>query len=260
MAEIAPPGRETQLVQSLVRGLSIICAFDEDHPELRLSEVARLTGLTRASARRFLLTLVSLGYVGTDGQRFSLRPKILELGYAYLSSLSLPQIAMPYLEMLVEQVHESSSVSILDGTEVVYVARVPSKRIMRITINVGTRFPAFATSMGRVLLAGQPEEWLEHYLATAFLHAITRRTISDADRLRAELARVRQQGWSLVDQELEEGLRSIAAPIRGPSGRVIAAVNLSAHASRGTTGQLRDELLPPLLATAKLISGGLSAR
>jgi IclR family transcriptional regulator, pca regulon regulatory protein len=249
-----PPG---EFVQSLERGLAVIRAFDAEHQELTLSDVARLTGMTRASVRRFLHTLVDLGYMRTDGRRFSLRPKILELGYAYLSSLSLPEVAMPHLEQLVERVHESSSVSVLDGDEVVYVARVPTKRIMRIAISVGTRFPAYATSMGRVLLAGQSDDWLDGYLASADLHPITRHTIADRTRLRGELAHIRQQGFALVDQELEEGLRSIAAPIRDPDGKVIAAVNLSTHTSRSSPEEMRAEFLPPLLATAKLIEEDL---
>ena len=144
---------EAEFVQSLERGLAVIRAFDADNPELTLSDVARITGLTRAAARRFLHTLVELGYMRSDGRKFALRPRILELGYAFLSSLSLPEMALPHLEQLVEKVHESSSVSVLDGNEVVYVARVPTKRIMRIAISVGTHFPAYATSMGRVLLA-----------------------------------------------------------------------------------------------------------
>lgn len=247
----------TEFVQSLDRGLAVIRAFDAEHPELTLAEVARITGLNRASARRFLHTLVELGYVRFDGRLFSLRPKILELGYAYLSSLSLPEVAMPHLEHLVERVHESSSVSVLDGDEVVYVARVPTRRIMRIAIAVGTRFPAFATSMGRVLLAGQSDDWLDGYLATAKLSAITTHTIADANRLRAEVLRIRRDGYALVDQELEEGLISLAAPIRDGDGRVIAAVNLSTQASRGSAGQLREQLLAPLLETAKMIENDL---
>jgi len=251
--------RDAEFVQSLERGLTVIRAFDAEHAELTLSEVSRITGLTRAAVRRFLHTLVRLGYMRTDGRRFSLRPKILELGYAYLSSLSLPEVAAPHLEQLVERVHESSSVSVLDGDEVVYVARVPTKRIMRIAIAVGTRFPAYATSMGRVLLAGQSEDWLDGYLASADLHPITPHTISDPPRLRAELARIRAQGWALVDQELEDGLRSIAAPIHDPDGRVMAAVNVSTHTSRSTPAEMRAEFLPPLLATAKLIEEDLGA-
>jgi len=148
--------RDGEFVQSLARGLSIVRAFDADHTELTLSEVAKITDLPRAVARRFLHTLVELGYMRTDGRRFSLRPKILELGYAYLSSMTLPEIAMPHLEQLVEKVHESSSVSVLDGDEVVYIARVPTKRIMTVAIAVGTRFPAYATSMGRCYLPASP--------------------------------------------------------------------------------------------------------
>jgi IclR family pca regulon transcriptional regulator len=243
----------TEFVQSLDRGLAVIRAFNAENRELTLSDVARATGLNRASARRFLHTLVELGYVRTDGRLFALRPKILELGYAYLSSLSLPEVAMPHLEQLVERVHESSSVSVLDGDEVVYVARVPTRRIMRIAIAVGTRFPAYATSMGRVLLAGQSDDWLDGYFATAALTSITARTTVDAKKLLAELHRIRRDGYALVDQELEDGLRAIAAPIRDRDGRVIAAVNISTHASRATLEFMRSNLLQPLLATAAAI-------
>ncbi len=152
--------RNSDYVQSLERGLAVIRAFDDEHRELALSDVARATGLTRAAARRFLLTLVQLGYVGFDGKLFSLRPRILELGFAYLSSLTLPEVAQPHMESLVAQVNESSSISVLDDTEIVYVVRVPTRRIMTITIAVGTRLPAYATSMGRVLLAGLDDDEL----------------------------------------------------------------------------------------------------
>ena len=244
-------------VQSLERGLAVIRAFDADHPELTLSEVARATGLARAAARRFLHTLVELGYMRTDGRLFALRPRVLELGYAYLSSLTLPEVALPHMEALVATVHESSSVSVLDGDEVVYVARVPTKRIMTVTISVGTRFPAYATSMGRVLLAGQSDDWLDGYLASSRLQPITPHTITDPARLRTELLRVRSQGWAIVDQELEEGLRSVAAPLHDADGRVAAAVNMSAHASRGTVESMRADLLPHLLATAAAIEADL---
>jgi IclR family pca regulon transcriptional regulator len=257
--------RVPDFVQSLERGLAVIRAFDADHPQLTLSEVARATGLTRAAARRFLLTLVELGYVRTDGRLFSLRPRILDLGYAYLSSLSLPEVALPHLETLAAQVHESSSLSVLDGEDVVYVARVPTKRIMTVAISVGTHFPAYATSMGRVLLAAQPDAWLDDFLATAELRPLTRRTITDPAKLRAVVTRVRAQGFALVDQELEEGLRSLAVPIRGEDGRVVAAVNVSAHASRGTSDAIRKALLPPLQDAARRIEedlrgGGASSR
>src|SRR5215468_584354 len=174
-------------VQSLERGLSVIRAFDAEHPTLTLSEVAAATGLSRAAARRFLHTLVHLGYMHNNNGRFSLRPRILELGYAYLSSLTLPEVAMPHLEELVEQVRESSSVSELDGEDVVYIARVPTKRIMTVAISVGTRFPAYATSMGRVLLAAQPDEWLDTYLSTVSLRDLTEQPITKPGGLRQEL-------------------------------------------------------------------------
>jgi IclR family pca regulon transcriptional regulator len=208
--------RDSDFVQSLERGLAVICAFDRDHSELTLSEVAAATGVTRATARRFLLTLARLGYVRSDGRFFSLTPRVMELGYAYLSSLSLPEVAEPHLKTLVADVNESSSVSVLDGQDVVYIARVPFSRIMTVAISVGTRFPAYATSMGRVLLAGLSEAELESYVAGVRMERITPRTIASEPALKAELAKVRTQGFAVVDQELEEGLRAVAAPIRDP--------------------------------------------
>src|SRR6476619_7621189 len=169
----APEWRAAHFVQSLGRGLAVIRAFDEQHPELTLSDVARSTGLTRAAARRFLLTLCDLGYVRSDGRWFSLTPRVLELGYAFLSSLSLTDVAEPHMERLVAEVHESSSVSVLDGADIVYVARVPTSRIMTVSINVGTRFPAYATSMGRVLLAEHPD--LDGYLERVELLSLSPR-------------------------------------------------------------------------------------
>ncbi|HEY3649925.1 MAG TPA: IclR family transcriptional regulator C-terminal domain-containing protein, partial [Streptosporangiaceae bacterium] len=194
MTDNQEQSHDGDFVQSLERGLSVIRAFDAEHPKLTLSEVATSTGLSRAAARRFLRTLVQLGYMRSDGSRFALRPKILELGYAYLSSLTLPEVAMPHLEQLVEQVHESSSVCELDGNEVIYIARVPTKRIMTVTISVGTRFPAYATSMGRVLLAAQSDERLDDYLESASLRGLTGHTITSATALRRELRKIRSQG------------------------------------------------------------------
>ncbi|WP_213454135.1 IclR family transcriptional regulator domain-containing protein [Rhizomonospora bruguierae] len=249
--------REPHHVQSLERGLAVIRAFDARHPELTLSEVARLCDLTRAAARRFLLTLADLGYVRTDGRLFSLTPRVLELGYAFLSSLSLPEVAEPHLERLVAEVHESSSMCVLDGDDIVYVARVPTSRIMTVAINVGTRFPAYATSMGRVLLASQPDDAIEKYLSRAVLTRLTARTITTTPVLGTELRRVRAQGYAIVDQELEEGLRSIAAPIRDRTGTVVAAVNISVHASRNSVESMRRDLLPPLLAATARIDADL---
>jgi IclR family pca regulon transcriptional regulator len=252
------PARGEHFVQSLERGLAVIRAFGADDPELTLSDVARRTGLTRAAARRFLLTLADLGYVRTDGKQFALTPRVLDLGYAFLSSLTLPEVAEPHLERLAAELRESSSVSVLDGDEIVYVGRVPTSRIMRVAINVGTRFPAYATSMGRVLLAGLPDDQRAAYLARAEIRPLTRNAIDNAGDLAAELDRVREQGWALVDQELEEGLRSIAAPVRDAGGRTIAAVNVSAHASRVSAEDVKRTLLGPLLATAQRIEADLA--
>jgi len=249
--------RGSDFVQSLERGLAVIRAFDETRPELTLSDVARAAGLTRAAARRFLLTLIDLGYVRTDGRLFALRPRILELGYAYLSSLSLPEVAQPHMEELVARVHESCSVSVLDGTDVVYVARVPTHRIMTVAISVGTRFPAFATSMGRVLLAAQPADRVDAYLASGSVQQFTSHTVTDIAKLKAVLDRVRAQGFCLVDQELEKGLRSIAVPIHDSEGVVIAAMNVSLHVSGGTADQIKRDILPQLRATASEIEQDL---
>ena len=252
--------RDSDFVQSLDRGLAVIRAFGPDRERLSLSEVARATGLTRAAARRFLLTLVKLGYVRSDGREFSLRPRVLELGYAYLSGLAMPEIAAPHLEELVAKLRESSSISVLDGHHIVYVARVPTKRIMTVAISVGTRFPAFATSMGRVLLAAMNQEEFERYLAEADFKALTDRTVTDPARLREIMHEVAKQGYAIVDQELEEGLRAVAAPIRGASDTVTAAINVSAHASRVSLAAMRTDLLPALLETAGQIGRDLKSQ
>ena len=229
MTDNQEQSHDGDFVQSLERGLSVIRAFDAEHPKLTLSEVATSTGLSRAAARRFLRTLVQLGYMRSDGSRFSLRPKILELGYAYLSSLTLPEVAMPHLEQLVEQVHESSSVCELDGNEVIYIARVPTKRIMTVTISVGTRFPAYATSMGRVLLAAQSDERLDDYLESASLRGLTGHTITSATALRRELRKIRQPG-------LGPG---------GPGTRGGAPLDRGPHPRRRRPGHRRCQRLDP---------------
>jgi IclR family pca regulon transcriptional regulator len=253
-------GRDSDFVQSLDRGLAVIRAFGPGRERLSLSDVARETGLTRAAARRFLLTLVKLGYVRSDGREFSLRPRVLELGYAYLSGLAMPEIAAPHLEELVAEVRESSSISVLDGDHIVYVARVPTKRIMTVAISVGTRFPAYATSMGRVLLAGMSHGDLDRYLADADFESFTGRTITEPERLSEIVREVARQGYAIVDQELEEGLRAIAAPIHGASDAVIAAINVSAHASRVSLAAMQTELLPALLETARRIEADLRSQ
>jgi IclR family pca regulon transcriptional regulator len=254
----AAPDPSGQYVQSLARGLSVIRAFDGDHPDMTLSDIARRTGLTRATSRRFLLTLVELGYVSTDGRLFTLTARVLELGFSYLSALSLPEIAQPHLEQLANSIHESTSASVLDGTDIVYVARVPTRRIMTVRINIGTRFPAYATSMGRVLLAAFSPSELDEHLEGIDFAGLTSHTITSRSAFEAELVRVREHGWAMVDQELENGLRSIAAPIRHGS-TVIAAINVSTTATSHTIESIQEQLLPPLLLASQHISEDLTA-
>lgn len=252
--------RPAEFVQSLERGLAVIRAFSAERPRPTLSEVARHTNMTRATARRFLITLQELGYVSTDGKTFVLRPSVLQLGYAYLSSFSVAEIAQDHLESLADQLHESCSASVLDGEDVVYVARSSTNRIMTIGLSVGARLPAYCTSMGRVLLAGLDEVDLDRYLHAADLRPRTDRTITDPKRLRAEIELVRGQGWCLIDQELEDGVRSVAAPVHDGSGRVVAAINTSAHAARVTLDTLRTQFLPALRTCGRNIDQDLAGR
>lgn len=251
-------GSHRDFVRSLERGLSVIRAFGPEHPHLSLVEVSTITGLTRAAARRFLMTLVELGYVDFDGKAYSLRPSILELGYAYLSTLGLNDVAAPHLEKLVSHTNESSSVAVLDGDDIIYVVRVPTRRIMTVSIAVGTRFPAYATSMGRVLLAALPQDKLDEYLKRVRLDPLTKKTITSPILLQKALTTVAKQGYAIVDQELEDGLRSVAVPIINSHGRVTAATNISVHASRTSITRLRTVLLPLLLKTAASISEDLN--
>ena len=251
--------RDSDFIQSLDRGLAVIRAFGPDRDRLNLSQVAKATGLTRAAARRFLLTLYKLGYLRCDGRTFSLRPKVLELGYAYLSGLALPEVAQPHLESLSARMHESSSISVLDGHHIVYVARVATKRIMTVAISVGTRFPAYAASMGRVLLAGLSEEELDKYLAEATFEAFTSQTVTDPAELREIVHEVAELGYAIVDEELEEGLRAIAAPIHDSTGAVTAAINVSTHASRLSHEAMLAQVRPALLETAALIEADLKS-
>lgn len=254
------PPRRTDFVQSLDRGLAVIRCFSSENPSLTLSEVAERTGLTRAAARRFLLTLQELGYVASHGRQFSLRPRVLALGYAYLSSFSVAQIAQPHLEDLAKDLHESCSVSVLDGDDLVYVARASANRIMTVALTVGTRLPPYPTSMGRVLLAHLPAGQLDAHLQRAELRKLTEHTLTDEQQLREVLATVRRQGWAAVDQELEAGVRSVAVPIRDGSGRVVAAINASAHAARVPMRTLEKQFLPKLIQAARQIDGELAAR
>ncbi len=249
------------VVQSLLRGLAVIEAFDKDHPSLTLSDVARRTNISRAAARRILLTLVKLGYAASDGKFFELRPKILNLGFSYLSSLGLWELAQPYMEELVEAVGESCSASVLEGIHVVYVARVPTKRrIMSINLNIGTRLPAHATSMGRVLLAGLDAETLESFLDSTSFAKFTDKTVTDPDDLRRIVKDVRRQRWAMVDQELEEGLRSVAVPLRDKNDRIFAAINISTHAQRMSMDDVVTHVLPKLQECGDLITRAIGRR
>lgn len=246
-------------IQSLERGLGVLRAFGGERLGLTLSDVARVTGLTRAAARRFLLTLVELGYVATGNRLFSLTPRVLELGYGYLSGLGLTEIAVPHMEELVASVKESSSIAVLDGDDIVYVVRVPTKRIMAVSITVGTHFPAYSTSMGRVLLATLAPDELAVYLDRVELRPLTARTVTDPVRLAQILDEARTRGFCLVDQELEDGLRSVAVPIVDARGITFAAVNVSVHSSRVDLKRLGGEYLDQLTATAAKINADLRA-
>jgi IclR family pca regulon transcriptional regulator len=219
-----------------------------------LADAARVTGLPRATVRRAIQTLERLGYAAADGNRFVLLPKVLELGYAHLSGLTLREIVQPHLADLVARIRESASVAVLSGDDVLYVARVPTASIMSVNITVGTRFPAYATSMGRVLLAARPEE----RLAAIAPMPLTRHTITSREELAAAVRRAAADGYALVDQELEEGVRSIAVPVRGGDGRVVAAVNVATHASRAAPADLLRDVLPALAETAARIEADLA--
>lgn len=251
--------RSRDFIQSLERGLAVINSFSRDRQIQTLSEVANAAGLTRATARRILLTLGELGYVRQNGRGFALTPRVLDLGYSFLSSFRVVELAQEPMERLVDEVKESSSMSILDDTEIVYVARVPTTRIMTIALALGSRLPVYPTSMGRVLLAGLSDDEVSEYLAKTELLALTPHTITDPSELRARLHEVRAQGYALVDQELEEGVRSIAAPITNSRGDVIAAMNISCHASRVTVSRMKSEFRPRLIATAEEISSSARA-
>jgi len=216
--------------------------------------VAAASGLTRAGARRILLTLQTLGYVDSDGRLFSLTPRILDLGFAYLSSMPIWNRAEPVMEALVQQVQESCSAAVLDATDIVYVLRVPTHKIMRISLGVGSRLPAYCTSMGRLLLADLEDDDIRERLEASTIEAFTRHTETDIDALFAKILQARRQGWCLVNQELEEGLISIAAPIVDRAGRAIAALNISGQANRTSAKVMQESMLPALLASAAEIS------
>jgi IclR family pca regulon transcriptional regulator len=252
-----PPERGDYYAKTFARGLEVIKAFSPHEPDPTLSEIARKTGMTRAAARRFLLTLVDLGYVGVAGRRFFLRPTVLELGFTYLSVLSLPQLADRHLVALTERVQERSSLAVLDGDEVVYVAVAGTFRLFTNSVTVGTRGAAYLSSHGRVLLAALSPEELEDYLGRVKLERRTAWTVGDTAALRRRIEETRTQGWCVVEQELEEGITSVAVPVHGPDGRVVASVNLASHHNRRPAASLREEGLAALRETAATIERDL---
>lgn len=240
-------------MQSLERGLRVLKAFSREQPRLTLTEVAQHCGLPRSVTRRALLTLVDLGYAGADGRHYHLRSRVLELGFAYLSSLALPEVARPHLERLSGLLQRSSSVAILDGDDVVYVQRVATRRILAAGIGIGTRLPAYLTSHGRMLLSALPEDVLDDYLRRVRLEQRGPRTVRSSTQLRRRITDARSRGWCLVEQELEAGVVSLAAPLRDMTGRVVASVNVAEYSGGGTGADLVGEALEPLLSTAAQI-------
>lgn len=258
----------TEYVQSLARGLEVIRAFtlsDDDEffepqADLSLTEVAERTGLSRATARRFLLTLAELGYVRAAGRSFRLTPKVLELGYSYFASSDLPQLIQPVVEQASDRLGESVSASVLEDSDIVYIARAHTRRIMRVNIAVGTRFPAYPTSMGRVHLAYLPEEQLTALLAEQPMRALTPHTVTDGAELRKRLEAIRHSGWSRVEHELEIGLRSVAVPIFSPDGSVAAAINVALGMTNGSGAseqELEKNFVEPLREAAAEVEASL---
>jgi len=241
-------------VRAVARALAVIRTFDAGHPRLTLSEVAARTGLDRATSRRLLLTLRDLGYVEQSRRDFALTPRVLELGYSYLSGATLVEVARPHLQHLADLLHETASLSVLDGEDVVYLDLASSRRITAVQIKVGTRFPAHATSMGRILLGELPEDELDALLERATQAGRGERTHRSAEELRSEIRTAHERGWAIVDQELEAGLTGIAAPVRSRDGAIVAAINVSAHGVSGSIDELARAYVPPLKQAAEEIS------
>lgn len=244
-------------VQSLEKGLTVIQAFSQEHPSLTVSQASKLTGLNRPTVRRIMLTLESLGFVHSDEGRYTLTAKTLTLGYAYLSSQNIWDFAYPKMREFVQETGESCSISVLEETDIIYVARVPAKRIMSINIDLGTKLPAYATSMGRVLLANLNDEQLQEYWERADLHSITEHTTTDIQTLKSIIEDVRANGYAHVENQLEQGLRSLAVPLKNRHGEVVAAINCSVHAGRVNEDMLISTFLPLLQATAKGVSSDI---
>jgi len=241
-------------VLSLARGLQVIEAF-EGHTEGRtVADISRGTGLSRAAARRSLITLGLLGYVESAGRTYRLKTRVLKLGFSYLSSNSLPAIVQPTLERITELVHESSSLSVLDGEQIVYIGRSTAKRVMSVGLSVGSRLPAYCTSLGRVLLAALPETELAAYLEAAHVKALTPKTITDKQLLGQIIRRVRSDGFAITDEELELGLRSIAVPVKTHQNKVVAAMNIGVHAARVSAAEMIHRFLPILQEHAAMLA------
>ena len=253
-APLTPLKPGDSYVQSFARGLSVIRTFDSHHARQTLTEVAKRCGLTRAGARRILLTLQTLGYVRSEGRMFELTPKILDLGFAYLSSQPLWRFAEPIAMQLANDVRESVSIAVLDGDDAVFVLRVPMRKVLSDPMGVGSRLPAWATATGRVLLAALPVEEREARLAQVQLARRAVNTVRTPEELRAAVEQARRQHWCLVDQELEDGVVTVAAPIAGRDGNVVAAINISTHASRTPPQVLLEQGLPKLQAAAQSLS------
>ncbi len=241
-------------MESFARGLAVIRAFEGGRPEMTIADAARITGLSRAAVRRCFHTLITLGYASVENGTYALTPQVLTLGYAYLGSAPLARYAQPILERASEQLHESCSMSVLDGADIVYVARAATRRILSVGLSVGSRLPAYCTSMGRVLLAGMAPAQLAEYFARLKMVAHTKYTITSVTALRAEIERVRTSGYALTHQELEIGLQSIAVPLRKPDGRVVAAINSGVQATRVDRKTMARDFLPVLRGAADEIA------
>ncbi|GAB2900758.1 IclR family transcriptional regulator [Paraburkholderia jirisanensis] len=248
-------GSSSNYLQSFARGLSVLRCFDADAPAQTVSEVAQRTSMTRAGARRILLTLLQLGYVAQDGRYFSLTPKVLDLGFAYLASQPVWRLAQPVLERFSANTGQPSSMAVLDGDEIVCVLRIAApNRLMTIDLTVGRRFPAYCTALGRVLLAGLPTAQAAERLSSTPLERHTSNTVTDRDRLLEIVDSARQHGWSMIKDELEPGLIAIAAPVRDRSGKVVAAISAHCHGGDPMAQSPAENLLPPLQAAAASIS------
>lgn len=235
------------LVAGLEKGLAVIEAFDQERPRLTISEVANRTGLTRAAARRYLLTLSHLGFVSQDRKMFALTPKVLRLGQSYMHSARLPRIVEPELHKLAYAMKEASGAGVLDGNDVICISATSAGRVVSPTLQPGTRVPAFCAGTGRVMLAALPQAEVDRWVARQELTQLTPHTITHPERLRIEIARARALGYACVDQELEMGLRALAVPLKNYRGDVVAALSISVHASRMSMDQLVEHCLPPLL-------------